>query len=519
MQPEAISPRHALIAERIAPHWRLPLLRLALVWALLLIMFAPDWADMVMQWWNSSTYNHILFVPLIIGWLIAQRAGELARLTPQAWWPGLAGVAGALFIWFLGNISGLATASHLGAVLMLQTSAIALLGPRISAALLFPLAYGLFLVPIGDELVPALQMITAFLTIALTEASGIPAIIDGVFIDTPAGLFEVAEACSGVKFLVAMVALGTLVSHVCFRNWWRRAAFMALAIVLPILANGVRAWGTIYIAQSQGIAFAEGFDHIFYGWVFFALVMTALLGMGWKFFDRHIDDPFIDAAKIEAMPLLNWLERFGGHGWRVFAAVCALVAGIVLWAGTARTIEAAVPAQISLPQVDGWSRAQDSSPYVWEPRMGGADHKLIGTYRDAKGREVTLAYALYAAQDDGREAGAFGEGALPPDTQWRWVSQADAIAGGAGDRLLALGTHERVAYTWYRHGDWTGSSKLRLKLGNMRDRALLSVQPTSKLIISAADNNAQQGEQAVADFVAALGPLGPWMDRVGGKDQ
>jgi len=81
----------------------------------------------------------------------------------------------------------------------------------------------LFLVPFGDELVPTLQMITADLTIALVHLSGIPAVIDGVFIDTPIGLFEVAEACSGVKFLVAMVALGSLAAHVCFASWWRRA--------------------------------------------------------------------------------------------------------------------------------------------------------------------------------------------------------------------------------------------------------------------------------------------------------
>jgi exosortase len=69
-----------------------------------------------------------------------------------------------------------------------------------------------------------------------------------VFITAPGGYFEVAEACSGVKFLIAMVAYGTLVANVCFRSWPRRAAFMAMALVVPILANGVRAWGTVFIA-------------------------------------------------------------------------------------------------------------------------------------------------------------------------------------------------------------------------------------------------------------------------------
>ena len=141
-----------------------------------------------------------------------------------------------------------------------------------------------------------------------------PATIDGVFIDTPVGLFEVAEACSGVKFLVAMVALGTLVAHLCFASWKRRVAFMAAAIVVPILANGVRAWGTIYIAQSQGVEFAAGFDHIVYGWIFFALVIAAVLGASWRFFDRSPDDPLIDAAALEDSPLLARLAPLRNDG-------------------------------------------------------------------------------------------------------------------------------------------------------------------------------------------------------------
>jgi exosortase len=107
----------------------------------------------------------------------------------------------------------------------------------------------------------------------------------------PAGLFEVAEACSGVKFLVAMLAFGALAANVCFRSWKRRIAFMALCVVVPVLANGVRAWGTIYVAQIKGAAYAGGVDHIIYGWFFFAAVIAAILAIGWPFFDRKVRDP------------------------------------------------------------------------------------------------------------------------------------------------------------------------------------------------------------------------------------
>jgi exosortase A len=308
--------------------WRTPLVRLALVWIGLIALFADDWGDMVHQWWDSSTYNHILLIPPILAWLVQLRARQVSRLAPKAWWPALPLLAGVLLLWLGGRMLEINLVSQFASVLMLQVVVLALLGPRVTAALLFPVAYMSFLVPFGDELIPALQTVTARLAVALTHASGVPAQVDGIFIDTPAGLFRVAEACSGVKFLVAMVALGTLVAHLCFASPWRRTVFMAAAVVVPILANGVRAWGTIFIAQSQGIEFAAGFDHIVYGWVFFALVMGGLLLGAWRFFDRAPEEPLVDPEALVRSPALARLDPFhlGASPVTLIIAMLALAA-------------------------------------------------------------------------------------------------------------------------------------------------------------------------------------------------
>ena len=336
MQPELALPRPRAWLERLRTRWRTPLLQLALGWAGLIALTWRDWAEMAHQWWDISTYNHILLIPPILAWLVRLRWPELSRLAPRAWWPAFVPLVAGALTWFAGAVYGVNLVSQAGAVIMLQSAVPVLLGPRVAAGLLFPLGYMLFLVPFGDEIVPVLQAITAKMAVALTHLSGVPATVEGVFIDTPAGLFEVAEACSGVKFLVAMVALGTLAAHLCFASRKRRAVFMAAAVVVPVLANGMRAWGTIYIAQSQGIEFAAGFDHIVYGWIFFAVVMAILLGAAWRFFDRSPDDPLVDAAGLETSPLLAHMARFGMGGWRALAAVLLLAAAAAWMDGIVR---------------------------------------------------------------------------------------------------------------------------------------------------------------------------------------
>ncbi|MBU2588320.1 MAG: exosortase A [Alphaproteobacteria bacterium] len=304
----------------IAPAWRTALPGLVMAWAALIAVTAPSWGEMLHQWWNIDTYNHLLLVPFIIGWLVMLKADELARITPQPFLPGLALVAAALALWWAGRAADINLVAHAGAVGAVQAAVLTVLGLRASALLALPLAMGALLVPFGDEIIPPLQFITADITVTLTRWSGVPASINGIYIDTPAGLFIVAEACSGVKFLIAMVTLGVLVAFTRFASWRRRAAFLAACIIVPILANGVRAWATVYVAQYVGADAATGFDHIVYGWIFFAVIVTALLASAWRFFEREPEDYGWTA---DALTAWRWLTR--AESFRVAPTVPALV--------------------------------------------------------------------------------------------------------------------------------------------------------------------------------------------------
>ncbi len=327
MPPDALRrQRHdSSLIERVPAPWRSTLAVLGFGLFAIAALAAREWGEMLHQWWSIDTYTHILLVPVIIGWLVYIKAGELARIAPRPWLPGLGLVAAGLVLWLIGRASEINLIAHAGAVGMLQALVVAAIGPRASLVLALPIAFGVFLVPFGDEIIPPLQAITAEISIALTLWSGVPAEIDGIYIYTPAGLFIVAEACSGVKFLVAMVTLAVLVCFTRFNRWSHRAAFMLASIIVPIIANGIRAWGTIYVAQSQGVEFAAGFDHIFYGWIFFAIVVALVLSAAWRYFDREPEEYGWQAKEVSAFPFVATLERGNTSPVVLLAGLSALV--------------------------------------------------------------------------------------------------------------------------------------------------------------------------------------------------
>ena len=281
-------------------HWRSPLALLALLWVTIAALFARDIVHMISIWWGSSTYNHILFIPPLIMWLVADRARLVAPLRPAPWLRGILPLFAALAIWFAGQQSDIALLRHLGVVLLLQAAVAAALGPTLVRALAFPLAYALLLVPFGDEVVPIFQAITAQACMALLALFGIPASLDGLYITTPSGMFEVAEACSGVMFLVAMAAFSILAAHLCFKRWKRRIIFVAAALLTTIIANALRAFGTILIAENYGHDTARGFDHLVYGWIFFAVTIVAVMLVARRWFDRPANDPAVDISRVTA---------------------------------------------------------------------------------------------------------------------------------------------------------------------------------------------------------------------------
>jgi exosortase A len=487
-------------AGTLAP-WRTPMAALALSWVGLLALFHRDVADLAGIYWHSTTFGHCLFILPVTGWLVWGRRPELAALTPVGWWPGLLLVAAGAGGWFLGELAGVSFARHLGLVMLLQAAVIATLGPNVARGLMFPIAYLLFLVPFGAWLEAPLQEVTVAMTMWGLGAAGVPASAEGVLITISNGYFEVAEACSGTKFVIAMGAFSALAGNVCFVGRARRAAFVAVALVAPVIANGVRAWGTIYAAHLTSMEAAAGADHIIYGWVFFAGVIALVLALGWRWFDRDPDARWFDPASLQGRVRHAGDARAAAGGVLGLAAL-ALAAGTLVGARA----DALLP-QLTMPEVPGWTRTALSTRAPWTPWYPTADHRLIGRYADGRGAEVDLAIAVFGGQRDGKELVSYDQGVLRPGDGWVRVTDEAALASGSMMRITAPGPVERSVATWYVLRGRATSSERVVKIETLKAKLFGGPQRGVVVHLSAEAGGRVPPRAAMARFLAAAGPV------------
>ena len=277
-----------------------------------------------------------------------------------------------------------------------------------------------------------------------------------------------AEACSGVKFFFATTAFGVLYANLFFQSTRRRLVFVACAVVVPVIANGLRVVFTILIGERFGMAYATGTDHMVFGWQFFGLVLLLLFLAGWPWHES--ESPVVKSSRQpdSAMPsrpatallagVCVSLVFFGATAWRAHAA------GLT-------PADADTVAAIRLPaELGGLSGAGAAAglPDIGT-RYDNAMSKDRAYYRDDK-TVVRVAYARYPNQSgDGAEVLTYGNRVF--DTAaWRVVDRQPAAAGFErielvqrqgelrstvwfvyiiGERLTASGVHFKFWQAWY----------------------------------------------------------------------
>lgn len=417
-----------------------------------LITYWPTVQSIEAIWRRAETFAHGYVVIPIALWLTWCKRDVLAAMSPKPFWPAIAAIAAFGFAWLLGSVAGVLGLEQFALLFMIIAAIVAVVGVPITKEIAFPLVFLVFAVPFGEFIVPWLIDHTADFTIAAVRASGVPVFREGNHFAIPTGRWSVVEACSGIRYLLASLTVGTLYAYLTYRSPRKRALFIAVSIVVPIIANWLRAYMIVMIGHLSGNTLAVGVDHIIYGWIFFGVVIMIMFWIGsfWR-----EDEAVPDTASVaHPVGLTAGSPRISA----IILAVCAALVAGASWRPLATALETVTnQAAKEVPAVmatAGWKPAAELKP-VWTPSYTG-DYKSLHQWFTKEEQIVGLYVALYSNQTQGNELiGSQNALVKPNDNIWVKTSEGQRSADWDGAALsvrtaeIVGGPARRLARSWY----------------------------------------------------------------------
>lgn len=427
------------------------------------LLFISTSQQIVRVWTINETFTHgFLILPIVI-WLVWRQRREVSNTAVCPDYVALCIVLPSLFIWYLAAVFDVQVAKQFSLIVCTVGSVWLLLGRRIVVKLAFPLGFLFFAVPAGQELIPPMMRFTAASTVMLVEASGIPVFREGFYFYLPSGNWSVVEECSGVRYLIASVSLGSLFAHISFSSFHKRALFIVAAIVVPILANILRAYGIVMIGHLSGMELATGVDHLLYGWIFFGLVFFLMIFVG----SRWSDDPQWESSDrgIRVQGLSK--QTIGKPGLLVATILVVLFVSVQSLASAAQRppVNSTDPKFDSLPQkVGSFVWRADAHLLDWAPQTINADAQETRFYVSTDGH-LRLDIAWYAYQRDGAEAASsINRVAEPIQGEWTIIRQRSVDNHSVTEFEMGRGADRVLVWRWYTVGASITKSPVRAKL-------------------------------------------------------
>lgn len=260
--------------------WRQSILAFVALFICVLFLFRNTFWGMISIWLRSETFTHGFFVAPIVFWLVWRQRELISEKIPQVNFWFLIPLLTVIFFWSLGDLAFVNSATQLCAVALLVLLVPAIFGWSVASIIIFPLFFLFFSVPLGEFLFPQLMEWTANFTVFALRLSGVPVYREGLQFVIPSGNWSVVEACSGVRYLIASLTVGTLFAYLNYQSFHRRVIFVLISIIVPIFANWIRAYLIVMLGHFSGNKLAVGVDHIIYGWLFFGLVIILMFMVG-----------------------------------------------------------------------------------------------------------------------------------------------------------------------------------------------------------------------------------------------
>ena len=440
-------------AGRLTNAWRQSLAALAMLLVWNLFLYRDTVMAMVTIWSRSETFTHAFLVLPIVLWLVWRERQRIVLQTP---WPSpgiLFAISASAFAWLLGDLAAVNSVSQLALVSLLVLAVPAVLGLPVARLVVFPLAFLYFAVPIGEFFMPQLMDWTADFTVLALRLSGIPVFREGNQFIIPSGNWSVVEACSGVRYLLASLTVGTLFAYLNYQSTKRRVLFVIVSFLIPIVANWVRAYMIVMLGHLSGNKLAAGVDHLIYGWVFFGVVIMLMFFVGarWAEPDRPgIKKTIQSGTHPDFSPTRLWAVT-------AFAAMIVALPHIALLAmanGEGGKSVTLVEPKILSPD---WQVASEAG-YAFKPAFQNPAAE-INTVFSSQGNPVGLYLGYYHRQTSGSKLVSSNNALVTSkDPQWARVA--------SGKREIQLNGNAVVVRT-----------------AELRGAALASLAADSRLVV------------------------------------
>lgn len=254
------------------------------VLAMFVVVYHAIVMRMVGDWSFDPNYSHGFLVPCLSAWFAWRRWPQLreAGVTPSLWGLPLLGLG--LVLLLFGSVTLELFTSRASLVVLLAGTILYLYGTEVFRLLRFPLAYLLFMVPLPYTVYDALAlplkgMVSAVATGGI-RLMGLPVLREGNVIIFPNITLEVVDACSGLRSLMSLAALGTAFAFLFLPAGWRRWVLVLATVPIAVAANTLRVFVTGVLSWYMGAGAASGFFHEFEGMVVFAVAMAFTGGLG-----------------------------------------------------------------------------------------------------------------------------------------------------------------------------------------------------------------------------------------------
>jgi exosortase A len=495
---------------------------LGVLTVLLAILLAVNWTLVTAAltvWAVSPTYSHCYFIIPVSAFLIWKRRHVVAPLVPAPLPSALLLAIPCILVQLAGSIASITEVQQIAMMGLVEVLILAVLGPEIFTHLMFPLLFLFFLVPMGEYLVGPMQNFTTWFISTGLDLMGILHHTEGTIIEMTNGVYRVAEACAGLRFLIATLAVGALFAYLTYRKWHKIVLYMLACVIVPIIANGFRALGIVLLAHYSDNKIATGADHLVYGWGFSVAILCLLMVIGVRFADPISDDETRAAKPSVAGKLSQRLIPTA-----ILAGLCAFAVPAFAYWNAHRSVSFDRGA-LSLPHPsNGWLIKQASGN--WQPDFVEPDAKLTFGLQapEPQTPAVDIAVDYYAKSREGH--GLISSGNRFWDDEGSHVLSENAITTHWGNtpivlREMVIATQSRTEMIWWTYwaNDRFTTSATQIKLGSLQSM-LGGASGTALVALSTEmDSDEDSARSRLAAAMAALSGLPPQLRQAAGLSQ